>query len=119
MTKINKIILLGLLFHSILLSVYEGVQYFNGYESTSHVQYLWQFIFLILVIMWIDNDSRIKIRSERCFDYPFLVYIFSPIYVPYYFYRTRGFLLGTSFLLGIILLYSLSSIVQWSIYFIS
>lgn len=115
----SRKILLALLLHSILFSVYEGLLYFQGNASSDHVRTLWQIIFLLFIIMWVDSDSRVNRKSERCFDYAFLVYIFSPIYVPYYCYRTRGFLLGTIILLSLLLLYSLSYFVQWGIYYFS
>jgi hypothetical protein len=66
--------------------------------------------------MWIDNDSRSQKKIVRCFDYKYLIFIFSHVYVPYYFIRTRGFLMGSAFYAGMILLYWLWYIVQWMIY---
>ena len=115
MPKTKNYILLGLLSLSVLLSVYEGLQYVFGYDPAPHALQLWGLGFLLLVIMWVDNDSRIHRRNERCFDYFFFVYIFSPVYIPYYFYRTRGFVKGSAFLIGLLLLYKLSLLTKWSL----
>ena len=96
-------------------SAYDGIQCFNGFRSSSLVQNLCQSIFLPLLIMWVDSDSRINRRSERCFGYAFLVFILYPVYVPYYLCRTRGFILGTMSIVGLCLPFGLSGIVRWVI----
>lgn len=115
--KTNNLILIGLAFHAVLLSVYETLQYLSGCGPSDRVRTLWQFIFFLMVVMWVDNDSRIHRKSERCFDYLFLVYIFSPVYLPYYFYRTRGFLLGSILMIFFVLLCCLPYIVQLELCF--
>lgn len=117
MQKTNNLILIGLAFHAILLSVYETLRYLGGCGPSDRVQTLWRLIFFLMVVMWVDNDSRIHRKSERCFDYPFLVYIFSPVYLPYYFYRTRGFLFGSILMIFFVLLCCLPYIVQLELCF--
>lgn len=119
MLKTNNVIIAGLVLHSISYALYKACMYSSGLESSDRVLLIWQLIFLLMVIMWIDNDSRKQEKIERCFDYQYLVYIFSPVYVPYYFYRTRGFFIGSAFLIGLIFLYWLWYIVQWTIYYFS
>lgn len=119
MLKTNNVIIGGIIFHSISYATYTGYQYLYGIDSSEYVSQIWQFIFLLLLIMWIDNDSREQDKITKCFDYKFLIYVFSYIYIPYYFFRTRGFVIGSAFLLGITCLYSLWYIAQFAIYFIS
>lgn len=109
--------LIGLLvLHALMLSVYEGIQFYSGYEAANHVKNFYVHIFYIIVVVWIDHDSRRYPQISKCFDFRYLIFLFSPIYAPYYLYRTRGFVLGTLYYCSMLFLFWLSYFVKMTIF---
>jgi len=116
MKTTNRRILVGLFFLAILMAGYDGVLYAHDLAPGAEAVRLWRFIFAVLVVLWVDNDSRDRQWGERCFDFQYFVFLFCPLYVPYYLMRTRGLIRGISALTGFLALYGLAFLVQWGIY---
>jgi hypothetical protein len=51
----------------------------------------------------------------RPFEYDYLVFVFAPLYVPYYLVRTRG-ALGIRWLLALLTLFYADYLLQWLLY---
>lgn len=61
----------------------------SGEVVSDSTQSLWGLVFLIVTIVWAMADSDIN-EFEKPFDFGFLMYIFWPVYLPYYLISTRG-----------------------------
>ena len=117
MQKSKNTLLFTLVVQTILLSIYEGVLFYNGLDASEPILKLNGYIYLILLTMWVDIDSKYRSNILRCFEYKFLVAIFWIPYLPYYFVKTRGFLIGASVLMGFIFLFEFSTMVKMIILF--
>jgi hypothetical protein len=70
---------------------------------------------IILLILWVDADSKDYPQITRPFDYGFLLYLFRLPYLPYYLWRTRGFS-GLLMFAGFLSLLLLGWLIQVGIY---
>ncbi len=117
MNQGKKTISITLIFASVSIAVYEFVLYLYGIFPSENVYKLWSSIFLILIVMWIDLDSKEQ-KIYRPFEFGFLILIFWAPYLPYYFLKTRK-LKGLVFLLGLLFLFNLGYLMQWLYYYSS
>lgn len=60
----------------------------NGEVVSDETQMLWSFIFIVLSIMWAVEDTKNN-KFEKPFNFGFLMYVFWPIFFPYYLWVTR------------------------------
>lgn len=100
---------------SVLVGIYEGVLYWHGFEATEHLRFLWQFVFLVLLVLWVDNDSKDHPEIYRPYEFGYFVLHFWLPYLPYYFWRTRG-ALGLLALVGLLVLFYMGYLVRLAIY---
>ena len=107
--------LLTLVAVSVLVAAYEAVLYWFDVESTGSIVPLWNFVFAILLVLWVDADSKDYPRIYRPFEYGYLVLLFWIPYLPYYLWRTRR-AAGLLLLAGLVTLYFLGNLFQWVIY---
>lgn len=114
----KKTISITLILASVAVAIYEFVLYLYGIVPSENIYKLWSLIFILLIVMWIDFDSREQEKIYRPFEYGFLVLIFWSLYLPYYFIKTRK-LKGIVFLLGLLLLFNLGYLMQWLYYYSS
>src|SRR5882672_5378980 len=96
---------------SVLVAVYEAVLYWFDMEPTRSVLSLWTFVFAILLVLWVDADSKDYPRIYRPFEYGYLVLLFWIPYLPYYLWRTRR-AAGLLLLAGLVTLYFLGDLLQ-------
>ncbi|MCC6609750.1 MAG: hypothetical protein IT515_08785 [Burkholderiales bacterium] len=70
-----------------------------GYEVVFHLHhaaprdaalYLCNFVFVILLALWIDADSRMHPEIYRPYEFGYLLLFLWLPYLPYYLWRTRG-----------------------------
>lgn len=108
-------LLAALITLSIGASIYEGLLYWHGLQVKGGAALLWPFVFLVLLVAWVDADSKDYPQIYRPFEYGYLVFLFWLPYLPYYLWRTRG-ATGVFILGGFIGLFMLSTMVQWLIY---
>ena len=80
--------LVGLMVGSVLSAVAGVLAIWNGTESTILLD-IWPAMFLILLVLWVVEDSKAHSSIYKPFDYDFLLYLFAIPYLPYYLWRTR------------------------------
>jgi len=100
---------------SVLVATYEAVLYWFDVEPTGSVLSVWNFVFVILLVLWVDADSKDYPQIYRPFEYGYLVLLLWILYLPYYLWLTRG-VAGLLLLGGLVTLYSLGYLLQWVIY---
>lgn len=101
---------------SILVGVHDALFYWRDVEPGSRISTLWPTMFLLLLVMWVEQDSRAHPEISRpSLDYGLLVYVFWIPYLPYYMWRTRG-TRGLALVVTFAILGMLSEILMWGIY---
>jgi hypothetical protein len=91
---------------SFVVGAYEATSVRFGYGVGPAFQLSWSFVFIVLVAIWVDVDSREHRSTYRPFEFGFLVFYFWLPYIPYYLLRTRR-LRGALGLLGLLGLFNL------------
>jgi hypothetical protein len=100
---------------SLLGSIYEGVLYWHGVEPADNLVWLWQVFFLVLLVLWVDADSKQHSKIYRPYEFGYLVLIFWLPYLPFYLWRTRR-VVGLAMFAGFLALYSLGYLGRLFIY---
>jgi hypothetical protein len=119
MLKSNTYYLIVFGFLCLACAIYESVFYWKGIEPSEPLLSTASMLSLILVVMWVDTDSKSKINKVyRPYDFGFLIFLFWLPYLPYYLWRTRGYS-GMVLFLCLVSLFSLSYIAQYLIYIFS
>ena len=115
MTLSSRVVLLTLAVLSVAVGAYEAVLFSLGRAAGQPFQIVWSLVFLLLLISWLELDSRGRKEIYRPFEFGFLLLFFWLPYLPYYLVRTRhaG---GLLWLLGFVLLFYLGYALQWLIY---
>lgn len=101
---------------SVLMGVYEAFLYYKDIELTKSLYTVWALIFIILLALWVSEDSKKHKDIYKPYEFGFLVFIFYIPYMPYYLIKTRGWLLGIGYLVGFLLLFNIGLILQFLIY---
>jgi hypothetical protein len=70
---------------------------------------------VILVGIWVDEDSRGRANIYRPYEHGWLIYVYWIPYVPYYLWRTRG-VNGLFAFAGLLCVLLAPEIVYWLIY---
>lgn len=104
---------------SLVMGGYEIVLYIKELEMSRSLYTIWHVVFLILVALWVSEDSKDSPGIYRPFDYGYLVFIFYIPYLPYYLVKTRGVAKGLSYLIGFYVLLNIVWLIQWPIYWVS
>lgn len=107
--------LLILIALSVASAIYDGVLYWHDLAAADNLLLIRQLLFVVLLVMWVNADSKDQAKIYRPYEFGFLVFLFWAPYLPYYLWRTRG-ALGIVALGGIIGLFFLGYIIQWLIY---
>ncbi|UJW80319.1 hypothetical protein [Hydrogenophaga sp. SL48] len=107
--------LLFLVIGSLLVSTVEVLAYWRDAEPSSEIVAAWPVIFLVLLVLWVVEDSKAQPGIEKPFEFEFLVFIWAIPYLPYYLWRTRRWR-GMWLLTGLVLLYFLGYLGQWAVY---
>ncbi len=101
----------------LLVATYVVFLYLKGFHLSEPFTNSWALVFLVLVVMWIDADSRSRPDVYRPFEYGFLVAIYWIPYAPYYLYRTRG-VKGLVYFFAFATLYVLADIAPRIVYWV-
>jgi len=96
---------------SVLAAAYASLASAQGVQPSHALAYGWPAAFLFLVALWLVEDSKSYPAIYKPFEFGFLVYVLSPLYLPYYLWRTRRFW-GLLLLVGFVVLYYLGSLAQ-------
>ncbi len=106
--------LIGLVVGSILVAIVQTLSHWRGVELVSPFVSAWPILFLILLVLWIVEDSRAYPDINKPFEFDFLVFIWAIPYLPYYLWHTRR-LKGLLFLAGFVALYFLGYFAQLAV----
>lgn len=98
-----------------VVGCYEAVLFGLGRSVGAPFHTTWSLVFVLLLITWVDLDSREQKRIYRPFEFGFLVFLFWVPYLPYYLLRTRR-APGLLWLLGLFLLFNAGYFFQWLVY---
>jgi hypothetical protein len=74
---------------AVLHAAYDGCTYWYRFEGSKEFSDLAWFVFLVALVMWVDEDSRAQPSIYRPFEHGLLALLFWIPYLPYYFWRTR------------------------------
>jgi hypothetical protein len=100
---------------SVLVGLHDALFYWRNVEPGSQVSSLWPVVFVVLLVLWVDDDSHRHPEVLRPFEFGFLVFLFWLPYLPYYMWRTRG-LRGLAFVALFTILGLLGDLLMWGIY---
>jgi hypothetical protein len=113
----KKWLIVSLISISGVSALFEGLFYLHGVSSMPASSTAAGVVSILLLVLWIDADSKAHPQVARCFDYGFLVVMFWLPYLPYYLWRTRG-AAGLLMYGGFIGLFWMGFLVQWLIYYL-
>ncbi len=113
-----QVYLVGLVVGSVLVASYEAIVYAYYLVPSAAATYVWPIAFIVLLILWVLEDSRGRPEVYRPFRFGFLMFLFWLPYLPYYLWCTRRGR-GLLMLLGFIALYVLGTLAKWSVYALS
>jgi len=111
----SNALLLGLVVGSVLVGVYDALLYWRGGDAASVASTLWPSVFAVLLVLWLEQDSRARPGIYRPFEFGYLLLFLWLPYLPYYLWRTRG-KRGLAMLVGIFVLAFLSQLLVWIVY---
>ena len=115
MMKRNKWLISALVAVSLTLAILNGLIFWLNIEERQTTAALEEFLYITLIVLWIDADSKDHPQIARPFDFGFLLYIYWLPYIPYYLWRTRGFF-GLLMFVGLIILLLLGWLIELGIY---
>lgn len=104
----------GLVVGSALVALAEGVAAWRGVELTSLAVAAWPYLFCVLLVLWVLEDSRNHPEIYQPFEFDYLVLLWVIPYLPYYLWRTRR-ARGLLILLGVVALFCLGSGVRHAV----
>jgi hypothetical protein len=82
----SKVRLAVLVCLSLLVGGYEALLYHLRREVGIYFASIWVLAFCALLALWVDAGSREQ-NVFRPFEYDYLMFVFAPLYVPYYLVR--------------------------------
>lgn len=100
---------------SLLVAGYDLVIASLGLEVSGFFTFVSGIVFISLLALWVQEDSRRFPLIYRPYEFGFLISVYWVFYVPYYLWRTRG-AKGLAIFLGLILLSTLGSIAKSFVY---
>ena len=104
---------------SLIMGGYEIFLYAKELEISQSLNLIWTAVFLILLALWVSEDSKSYPGIYRPFEFGYLVLLFYIPYVPYYLLKTRGVIKGLAYLIGFFVLLNIAWLLQWPIYWAS
>jgi len=111
----SNTLLFGLVAGSVLVGIRDAAFYVRDVDPARPLGSLWQVLFVVLLVLWLESDSRGRPDIHRPFDFRFLVFIYWIPYLPYYLWRTRRGL-GVLLFAGFLGLFFLGPLLMWGIY---
>ena len=109
MEKLTKYIVLTLILISLLLSLQQFYIGLNEVESKGNIYTLWNIAFIVLVAFWCDKD---RLGKNWPFEFGYFVYLFWPVVLPYYLFKTRS-VDGLVMFIGFVALYLMPNIMWY------
>jgi len=106
--------LVALILGSVLAAAADSFAYWYDVEPSGLLS-TWRFVFLVLLVLWVVEDSKAYPGVFKPFEFGFLVFLFAVPYLPYYLWRTRRFM-GVLLFAAFVALYLLGYLAQVVIY---
>jgi hypothetical protein len=101
---------------SVIVAIYQAAIFHLGLQASADFEKVWGFVFTCMLAFWVDTDSKNRAEVYRpSFDFGLFIYLVWLIYLPYYLLRTRG-RKGWFWIVGLFVLASLGTILQWLTY---
>ncbi|VAW91813.1 hypothetical protein MNBD_GAMMA21-2799 [hydrothermal vent metagenome] len=69
-----KVVLIVLVTLSFIMGGYESILYSEGLEISWSLNYIWVFVFFILVALWVGEDSKSYPAIYRPYEFGFLFF---------------------------------------------
>jgi hypothetical protein len=89
---------------SVMVAAHDAVFYWHGAEPSSQVAEFWPVLFAVILVLWLEEDSKKYGNIYRPFEFGYLLLFLWLPYLPYYLWKTRGargmVLLGYLFVLA-------------------
>ncbi len=98
-----------------MVGAVETLAYWRDSEPTSPVVSVCPIAFLVLLVLWVIEDSKARPNISKPFEYGFLVFIWVLPYLPYYLWCTRRFK-GLLLLIVFVALYLLGYLGKLALY---
>ena len=117
-TSLSRHVLIAIVALFVLVGVGDAYIYWRGAEEAPHLNADWTVGSTLLLATWIDLDSRSYPEIYRPFEFGFLAILCTPVYFPYYLFRTRKWR-GAIWLASFILLSALGYLLKIAIYSVS
>jgi hypothetical protein len=75
----------------VAVAAYQAAAFYQGYQPSEDFQRLWDYVYVLLLATWVDEDSRGRPEVERpSFDIGLFMLLIWIFYLPWYLLRTRG-----------------------------
>ena len=113
--KNTNIFMPALVTLSVLVIGYQVVLASLGFKYSDFFVFVSNTVFISLVALWIEVDSRRFPEIYRPYEFSYLICVYWIFYVPYYFWRTRR-ARGVMIFVGLILLSNLGSLITKMMY---
>jgi hypothetical protein len=111
----SKTVLIFLVVLSLIVGGYEAAAFYDGRLVGAPFQAVWSLAFLLLLVFWLELDSKKHKNVYRPFEFGFLIFLSWPLYLPYYLVRTRR-AFGVVWLVAFVGLFYLGFLLQLLIY---
>jgi len=98
-----------------MAAVYEAILFWHGADGTENLLFLSQLIFVVLLVLWVDIDSKDHPNVYRPYEFGQLVLLWWLPYLPFYLWRTRRSF-GLFMFVGFVFLFFLGNLSQLVIY---
>lgn len=109
-----SVYLVGLVVGSGLVAIAEAVAAWHGVELSSLAVTVWPFLFCVLLVLWVIEDSRKYPEIYKPFEFDYLVLLWVIPYLPWYLWRTRR-MHGVLILAGLLVLFWLDTLVRYAV----
>ena len=95
--------------------LYEAVVYSFGGQVGHALNTAWALVSALVLILWVEVDSRKYKQIYRPFEFGFLIIFVWPFYLLYYLFRTRR-AYAVLWLIGFLVVANFGYALQWSVY---
>ncbi len=92
-------------------AMYEGIISWHDFDASENLLFLSQFLFVVLLVLWVDADSKGRQNIYRPYEFGQLILLYWLPYLPFYLWRTRR-VLGILMFVGFIILFFLGYLAQ-------
>lgn len=85
----SNILIFSLVAGSVISGLYDAAFFWFDVQPERQLGAFWHLAFVLILVTWLERDSRGRADIQRPFDFGFLAFVYWIPYVPYYLWRTR------------------------------